>query len=284
MSKKHLLFIFQGGFYALITWFLFRKFNELYDTIDPSVLAKRPCHILLSVVCFLSFYALLAIHWKQVCSRYTKYPQSNQWLSFFASQPYKYLPSSVFTFSSRAVYAKKLGLPIKQSSVAQLVENGNILLSGFSVGMVFLAYQVSTPFGLLVTAAFLLSLGIISFVPSFKIPKTALTISGREWLKLFVIPFTGWWLAGTAFYFLVIGTGQDINFISAVAVNALAVGLGILAVFAPGGVGVREFVYNRFSINNTGIVAWRLLTLLMDVIVGLTAIYLLHRMPQKNKN
>lgn len=277
MSKRNLLFALQVVFYVSIVWFIIRRFDSLTATIDFGVLWSKPFYVMLSIVCFLGFYGLLARHWQLICRKYDKFPQSQQWLSFFASQPYKYLPSSVFTFSSRAVYAKKLGLPIKQSSAAQLIENLNVLSAALSVSVLFMAYHAAAIFGLLLTALLIIGLMSACFMPVFKVPKTAIKISGSEWVQLFVLPLIAWLLAGTAFYLIVLASGQPVEFVSAVAANAAAVGLGILAIFAPGGIGVREFIYDKFGINGTGIVAWRLLTLVLDVIVGLSAIYWINR-------
>lgn len=281
MSKKRALLFLQIGFYIAVIWFVIQKFNHLTASLDRGSLFDRPLLIVLSALCFVFFYCLLSVHWKLLCDKYVKFPQHHQWLSFFASQPYKYLPSSVFTFSSRAVYAKKLGLPLKQSSAIQLIENFDLLLSGLGVSLLFLIYHMSMTAGIAVTAAGLLGLGIIAIIPAVQIPKTAITISGREWVRLFTIPVLGWIGTGTAFYLLVLATGQHLDFVSAVAANALAVSLGILAIFAPGGIGVREFVYNKFKVANPGIILWRLLTLIVDIVVGTIAIYWIRSLQKK---
>ncbi|HSX27208.1 MAG TPA: lysylphosphatidylglycerol synthase domain-containing protein [Patescibacteria group bacterium] len=277
MSKRSLLLAVQIVFYGALIWFVVQKFDKLTASVDLGILLNKPLHIVLSILCFLAFYGLLSLHWMQISDKYEKFPQSHQWLAFFASQPYKYLPSSVFTFSSRAVYAKKLGLPMKQSSAVQLIENFNILSAGFCIALLFLIYHASAFLGTFAGLLFLLGLFAVCFVPVFKLPKTAIKISGRDWAKLFILPLAGWLIAGLAFYLIVLATGQQIEFASAVATNAMAVALGILAIFAPGGIGVRELVYNKFSVGNAGIILWRLLTLVIDIAVGLVAIYAINR-------
>lgn len=278
MSKKYALLVLQVGLYVAVIWFVSQRFQELYQSIDFSTVIDKWPLLVLSIGCFLLFYGVLSIHWKEICDKYTKYPQNHQWLSFFASQPYKYLPSSVFTFSSRAVYAKKLGLPIKQSSAVQLIENLDILLSGLCVALLFLGFKASLTAGIITSGLFLVVLCAVTYVPSLKVPKTAINISGREWVRLFSLPVLGWFAAGAAFYFLVMATGAQIDFVTAVSANAIAVSLGILAIFAPGGIGVRELVYDKFNVSNAGIILWRLLTLVIDIVVGALAIYRLNRL------
>lgn len=284
MSKRTLLLILQIAFYIVLIGFVVQKFDELTNSVNLNILLDKPFYVVFSIICFLIFYALLSLHWKLVCDKYEKFQQNRQWLAFFASQPYKYLPTSIFTFSSRAVYSKRLGLPIKQSSAVQLIENLNILLGSFVTALLFLIYNESIPLGFAASVLLILILSAVCFVPTLKIPKTALRLSGKEWVKLFLLSLTAWMVAGTAFYFIVLATGQQIDFASAVTANAIAVGLGILAVFAPAGIGVREFVYNKFGITNTGIIVWRLLTLLIDVVVGFMAIYWIKRTALRQNN
>lgn len=280
MLKKKILFLAQVAFYLAVIWFVARRLNQLISVINPSILLEKPLEVSISAVCFLLFYGLMSMHWKRICDNYTKFPQQKQWLAYFASQPYKYLPSSFFTFSSRAVYASKLGLPAKQSSLVQIIENFNILLGGFGVAVVFLAFASSLSLGLLISGAGLLTIAAISRIPAVRLPKTAYSIAGKQWVKLFLFSLAGWVFAGSAFYFMLLASGEGASFVPAVAANAIAMCLGIVAIFAPGGIGVREFVYSKFSISTTGIIMWRLLTLFIDLAVGLVAILLINRQPR----
>jgi uncharacterized membrane protein YbhN (UPF0104 family) len=108
-------------------------------------------------------------------------------------------------------------------------------------------------------------------------PKTAIKLSGRKWVQLFLMVFGAWIFSGIAFYLIIKGSGQNISFSTAISANAAAMGLGILAIFAPGGIGVREFVYNKFSLALPGIVLWRLFTLVIDICVGFTSIFIINR-------
>jgi uncharacterized membrane protein YbhN (UPF0104 family) len=281
MYKRKALLAIQIIFYIAVIWFIAVRFDRLIHSVDVGNLLQRPLLVILSVICFLGFYAFLALHWKLICDKYAKFPQQHQWLSFFASQPYKYLPSSIFAFSSRAVYAKKLGLPIKQSTLVQLLENMNIVLGGFLVAVVCLAFQASLTIGIGVSTLTILCLCGAVLIPSIKVPKSALYLSGREWVKLLSFTVSAWIFSGTAFYLIVLANGQSISYVTAVAANSVAVGLGILAVFAPGGIGVREFVFSRFNISSGPIITWRLLTLIVDVIVGASAIYAIKRTTSK---
>jgi uncharacterized membrane protein YbhN (UPF0104 family) len=269
--------LIQVTFYLAVIWFVAQRFNQLVSTVKPSILLNRPLEVGVSAVCFMLFYGLMSVHWKRICDNYVKFPQQQQWLAFFASQPYKYLPSSLFSFSSRAVYAQKLGLPLKQSSLVQIIENLNILLGGFTLAVILLAYVASPHLGILISALGILALAAARRIPLVRVPKTAYKIAGNHWVELFYLSITAWFFAGLAFYFMVLASGTTVSLVSAIAANALAMGLGIIAIFAPGGIGVREFVYSKFSISSTGIIMWRLWTIFIDVVVGLVAILLINR-------
>lgn len=279
MFKKFLLTVLQLVFLSLVAWFIVSRLDELYAAVDTSLIRENPSLILLSVVLFLAFYSVLAIHWMGVCRLVDSENYEKQWLAFLASQPYKYLPSSVFTFSARASYAKKLGTTIKKSSLAQVVENGNILLGALCISIIFLAYNYSVLLGIGATLVMIFLMGAVIAIPRLKIPKTSLEVSGREWLNLFLLTLIAWVIAGGSLYFLNKAVGDNVSFVSIVAANSIAMGLGIVAIFAPGGIGIREFIYAKFSIGAPVIILWRLLTLLIDVVLGVWAIILIKNNP-----
>lgn len=283
MSKR-LLLVIQLVFFVAIVVFGIQRFQVLTDSVTPSLILRKPIHLSLSVACFLGFYALLACHWQLLTQKFVGKHHTRQWLAFFASQPYKYLPTSLFTFSARATYAKKLGLSVKASSVAQIIENANIVLAGILVVSLFLIFQTSILWGLIGTSLIALIICTVVLSPRLMISRNNFQLSGREWIKLFILPIGAWLFAGLSFYILLAATGHNITVLSAIVANTLAITLGILAVFAPAGIGVREFVYAQFAVAATGIIFWRLLTLVVDFAVGCIAIYLIRRHKGSTKN
>jgi uncharacterized membrane protein YbhN (UPF0104 family) len=66
--------------------------------------------------------------------------------------------------------------------------------------------------------------------------------------------------------------GLDIDPRLAISANAAGYAVSILAVFAPGGLGVREFTLYLFSVQNPAILLWRLITLAGDLLLGFGAV------------
>jgi uncharacterized membrane protein YbhN (UPF0104 family) len=264
---------------AVIFGFIYLR--QLYAEIASETVTYRPTLVVLSVVFFCAFYMVLSFHWRRVCKK-IDIDQESQWLTFFASQPYKYLPTSLFTFSFRAKYAKDLGMSLKDSSKAQLVENINMLSTGAGIGLVsYLLYS-----DLYYTLIFLLVLaaGFIYFLPSsfeLKLRSKKVQIIKREWLINMSLTSIAWIVAGLSFMSLSAGLGVNLTVFEAVSASSLAYTLGIIAFFAPGGIGVREWIFALFNIASVTVLAWRILTFLADMLLGFIGIAFVHKKRQK---
>lgn len=233
--------------------------------------ALRP--LIGSIILFILFYGILSIHWMLICFEVDKKFRKNQILVFFASQPYKYLPTSLFTFSYRAKYAKDVGMSLKRSSAAQFIEIINIVFSGALIATVFSLLDRYFGFGLLLLSLCTVILLILYQINvMFSIPFVKLKIPSRSVSKYMVLVGLGWVVAGVSFYLLGKAFGLDNGLYESIASNAGALIAGILAFFAPGGIGVRELVFTAFGIQSLMIVLWRMLTFIVDIVVGGLAI------------
>lgn len=247
--------------------------SHLLKEISFTTLEINAWPVVGSFLLFLIFYGLLSLHWMLICEEVGKKNSKNQVFAFFASQPYKYLPTSLFTFSFRAKYAKDLGLGLKLSSLAQLVENFDILLSGALIAVLFYLQYSFPGIGLFVTLTTILLLTILYIInTNVKIPFLKIKISTRSASKYISLVSLAWVISGLSFYLLGQAFGLDIGLFRSIASNAGAFISGIVAFFAPGGIGIRELVFAAFGIQSLMIVLWRLLTFIVDIIVGLIAI------------
>lgn len=277
ISRKNILKVVSVVLTAGVFVFAYLYARRLLSDFELETIDLNYAYLALACVLFIIFYIILGWHWFSVCRVVQGDVSKKQILVFFASQPYKYLPTSLFTFSFRAKFAADAGLRLKPSSKAQLQENANILLSGAVLGSVALVLQQNMWFLLLV---FLAGVGVYSLLPkklnislrrvSFSASKYMLTIN-------FMIAFVGWVIAGFSFYFAGKAFDSDISLLTAIAANSFAYVAGILAVFAPGGVGVRELFYGAFSVANPLIIGWRLLTFFADLALGVVAQIILRK-------
>lgn len=263
----------SGILTLLLLVFAYRYFRNLVDQVNNTELTVSWIYVVASGALFLVFYALLSLHWHYASRLVVGDAPLNQWLAFFASQPYKYLPTSLFTFSFRGVYAKKLGMSFKKSSVAQLLENSSLIISNIFIAAVLVISRVNPLFSVLACIA----AGVLVWM-MLKRETVGFSLKGREYsvlsvklVQLVALSAVAWLLAGAAFVLLNHALGVQINVINLVLANTLAFSLGILAIFAPGGIGIRELVYDFFGVAAGAIIAWRLLTFILDCMVGLLA-------------
>jgi len=104
------------------------------------------------------------------------------------------------------------------------------------------------------------------------IKNNRLVVSTKHLVGMFFVAIAAWIAIGLSFVVLSLGLGLPVNLLEHIAANALAFALSILAVFAPGGIGVREVVYSSFGINPAAIIYWRIMTFILDFALGVAAI------------
>ncbi len=243
-------------------------FRSLVDKMNEEAITVNYALCFASLILFVAFYGLLSFHWHRVC-RSVDHSQNNQYMSFFASQPYKYLPTSLFSFSFRANYARKLGMGLKDNAAAQLQENVNLLSMGIFVGVLFHSVYLGYLWPLfLVLVVTIVVYGVTptSFKVGYK--KYSLHIQKLEQAKNMSIVGVAWTVSGLSFYLLSRGVGFDVNTWSAIAGNSFAYTLSIFAFFAPGGIGVREGLFALYGFMGGAIISWRILTLCADLVLG----------------
>jgi|GEM_PF-1988693 len=258
-----------------VVFFAYIYGKSLVSKADFSGLDNNWWILVLAFVCFLLFYVTMSLHWLKVCRVVDPNTKTIQILSFFASQPFKYLPSSIFTFSFRAKYAKQLGMSVKKSTYAQLVENFNILGAGLVVSITFFVFLHSIILGIICLIIFAI---ILYLLMKFKIEITIPFIKKRRKLYVyklvpsFLLMILTWTISGVSFWLVSDSLNYTINPCLAISANAAAFVVSILAVFSPGGIGVRELTLALFSIQNSVIIMWRLLTFITDIVVGVGVI------------
>jgi hypothetical protein len=275
MNRKNITGVLSVILTVLLLVFAYRYISNMISQIDRDTLEVNWALVGLSGLLFTVFYGVMSVHWHMATKIVDPEVPKNQSLAFFASQPYKYLPTSLFTFSFRAVYAKKVGLSFKKSSVAQVFENGMMLAANFSVFMIVYSLHVNK-----IVTGLLVLVAILGLMLIWGRRELHLRLKGRELhvstvhlLKMFCVAFTGWLISGAAFVTLNHALHLPVDVIDYLAANSLAFSLGLLAFFAPGGIGIRELVYNYFGVNPAAIIYWRILTFVLDFVLGAWAIW-----------
>jgi hypothetical protein len=212
------------------------------------------------------FFIVLALHWVYAIFLSEKKQLNPEYiLSFFASQPYKYLPTSIFSMSSRSLYSKKIGAQLRHTISAQVREYASLFISGLlAIGLLKFASLWLT-----VTIASTL---IILALLSYRSPNIFL-----KYLSLLSLSFLAWLVGGLSLQAVVNAMGAGVSYSEAVFLNTFTFLASIAAVFVPAGLGIREAILITQNVNLGAVFVWRICTIIVDVISGVLAIIKIHK-------
>ncbi len=277
--KKRALQIIQAILTLALILVVAWKANDFLVRVDWGMIPSAWFEVVIAAVLFLLGYVLLAEHWLLVAREIVPDLPAKHRLAFFASQPYKYLPTSFFTLSFRAHYAHKLGMSLKDSTKAQLIENINMVSGAVLLGTiawyVFIDGRVGAML-LAVLGAFFALLWKYHHV-DLHVGAAKIKLHMRCWIRGYLIVLAAWLIIGMGFYVLAHALQPDVDFLRAVAATEYAFSAGIVAIFAPGGIGVREFVFSSFGFVASTVIVWRCITFVVDILLGVGAITIVAR-------
>lgn len=230
----------------------------------------------LSSLLVLVAYAVLIQTWRQVVvawGEHLTFPAAMR--IWFVSNLGKYVPGKVWAIAAMGTLAQEQGISpaaaMGSSVVVQLVN----LVTGFGVFFVAGANVVDVPAG---AVAGIVGLGAVLFGAPWLVPagvRLANALTGRQVTLPHLPPRAIWWaVVGTALAWILYGVAFQI--FAAGMMNGPAPGtlgdwtavfigpylIGFLAVFAPGGAGVRE-VFMAEALQRTGLVAGAMAALLV---------------------
>lgn len=166
---------------------------------------------------------------------------------WFTSNLARFLPGGVWQFASLAVMAGRYGVSATAATATVLLEQIVLLLTGLAVVAVFTPVVLQTGWWPAALAGALLLGALLLFAPRLgkRLPSLAQVWSqmGPRHLLLFtVVLIVPWLLYGVAFRLLALGLLGDVTaswgfYIAAFTGSYIA---GVIAVFAPAGLFVRE--------------------------------------------
>jgi hypothetical protein len=161
----------------------------------------------------------------------------------------------------------------------QLIENANMVGSSLLYGALIWIYTIDIWLGLLLTATIVI-IGVILWRHhhiNIRLKGEHLTLHMRCWLKAISYCFFAWTLVGIGFFIIAFGIDGTPRLLSAISASSTAIGSGMLAIFAPGGIGVREVIFYYFGFSASVIIIWRCITFVIDIIIGIVAIAMIRR-------
>lgn len=251
--RRALLWAGQTALAIALGFFVWRslsgRWNE-FQALDLSI-RPRPGPLLLAAAAVLGTYALLIGAWRRLILGWggvlTYRTAARIWC---VSNLGRYVPGKVWSVAGLAVLAQRAGVP-GWSAVGAAVA-----MQGLAVGTGAVIVALAAP-GLTsaveLTVAVVLSAAMVAvlvwapkgrtllsrLVPAVRLPALPLGIA----LEATGVTLASWLAYGTAFWLLAASL-LPVPLPAALAVGAFAAAylLGLLALFAPGGVGVREAV------------------------------------------
>jgi uncharacterized membrane protein YbhN (UPF0104 family) len=258
-SKKIYLRILQWAIVVAIFFFLGKMVWDHWNQVKGTPFTLRPFPFILSTLIFAFSYFIQIWAWYLITLKLEIALSPTDTLkTWFYSQLGKYLPGKIWLFLSRFHFYESRGKSKKVISIALYLETVTIIMAA---GLIFLAalifhreirlfYSWRHP-GWLVL---LFLLGFIFLHPRvlqkilnwalihFKREPVSLSISYSNVLWILFVCILSWVIGGIGFYLFVDSiypvAPQYILFLT----GALAISstLGLIAIFAPSGLGVRE--------------------------------------------
>ena len=240
---------------SVVAFFLLRSICTQWDVVARHQWSLRWDWLLLSAgLVWLDFITLILL-WRFILVRVGEHPLPfrTAYRVWFLSNFGKYLPGKVWTVMGMVYLLNAEGYSAPSVLVSAILNQALSILSGLVLSVIVLGAQASggTPLWLLIAVGMLAAAALyppllqkmINFGlrvvrrESIEIPLSFVTIA------LLFLVYSGTWIVyGGAFWLLLVGIGihPSGSFIEIVAIFAASYLLGFLALFVPGGLGVRE--------------------------------------------
>jgi hypothetical protein len=230
-----------------------------FDYLKISTISFQPFPFILSLILLWSGFVFSTISWGyalKIHNIQVKYKTAivSHGLSVFA----KYIPGKLWVILGRAAYiSRSKTIPVSQLSYISLKEQLLYILLGLTIAIIPTMLYFNQEYWVTII---LLTIGGLVFVLFFKkVHDLFNKVLSKILKKEIDLPFLSfqlslklstriiiYWVAWTfAFYFFMHSISADIRFHHAY-VFPLAVCYGVLAIFLPGGIGVREGIMTAY--------------------------------------
>ncbi len=286
----------QGTLAIVVAWFVFGALSDQWEDfrgLEVS-LRIRPWFLVLSAAAVLGAYALLVAAWARLVAGWSqRLPYHAAFRIWALSNLGRYLPGKIWSVAGLAVLAQREGVSPWAATGAAIVMQAIALGTGTVVALATLPTGGST-FALV--AAVLLALGGVLALTDRRVVGRLARLAGRtdavRPLSLRAALVTGganlaaWIAYGIAFWLLAAGLLEAHTLTPLASIGIFAAGylVGLVSLFAPGGVGVREAMYLALITPLTGggaaltlTVGSRLLLTATEIVAALAALALAGR-------
>lgn len=260
--------IIKWMFVITIFFFLGKMVWENWNEVKDASFTFRPFPLILSTLIFAFSYFIQVCAWHLITLKLGIAISLRETLeSWFYSQSGKYLPGKIWLLLGRFYYYESRGKSKKLISTALYFEMATIVIAG---GVIFLASlfllkerphffqgeQIGWAIFLFLIALLFLHPRFLQkvmnwFLIRFKMETVTFSLSCPDILWVLFVCILAWLIGGVGFYLFVnsiypVPSRHFLYFTGALAVSST---LGLIAVFAPAGLGVREGALVYFLTN-----------------------------------
>ncbi|MDE5753065.1 MAG: flippase-like domain-containing protein [Oscillospiraceae bacterium] len=254
-TKKYLSYGIKILFLILVVYFLGKYFIDNRDVIKNMDWDLDWISVIISFLFYFAYMITLASLWHYI----TKLNQCNighfdAVIAYLSSIPGKYIPGKVFLLMARCPAYEKANQPIQKVTICFFLENICTLLGAaflFLISLFFFPNDLLSQYAWLTVILIILFFifihpRIINFFLRMagKLLKKDMEIpmSYPDMLRVVVLFICNWLVAGSGFFMLVhaIYPVTALQWLYVGGIYGLSTIIGILALFAPSGLGVRE--------------------------------------------
>jgi hypothetical protein len=249
--------------YALVVltfYYIYRYLQANWHELKSLNIHVNIWYLIIAFIILNIGWLLSCWNWGKVLEAFDcKVPYRIVYIIYFRSMPAKYLPGKVWHLAGSTYVSRKMGVSEGPSIAAFVITQAYSILSGIVLIMAAIAFGImQKPGGGILpfrwTAALLLAATVVLvakpgligrlmnlILPLFKLRKITVDVKITTSLFLFSIYIIPWLVYGLAFWLL---ADAMINvpfrlYPALTAIFATGTVIGFLAVFSPGGIGVR---------------------------------------------
>ncbi len=245
---------------ALTFYFIYKFLQANWHDLKSLNIHVNIWYLILAFIVLNIGWLLSCWNWGKVLEAFDcKVPYRTVYIIYFRSMPAKYLPGKVWHLAGSTYVSRKLGVAEGPSIAAFVITQAYSILSGIVLimaavtfgimqkpGSEILPFRWTAALVLAATGVLVVKPGLIGrlmnlILPLFKLKKITVDVRFTTSLFLFSIYIIPWLVYGLAFWLLA-GTMISVPFSMYPALTAIfttGTVIGFIAVFSPGGIGVR---------------------------------------------
>jgi len=254
-KKKILRKTIQGSIVVIIFFFLFRNLYTNWASVKEYSWHFNYPLLILSFLCVVCIFLFLIMMWQLILYKLgANLKFKKAFRIWFLSALGRYIPGKVWQILGMVYLANKEGISVEKSVTSALLVQVLSIIPGMTLGIITLSFLTPSFHKWIYPSLFIIPLGIILVYPPFlekiinffalklKRPKINFNAKFKEILIFISFYFLSWIFYGFAF-FLFTRSVTSIPFQKALLFPGIFAGaylIGLLTIFVPGGLGVRE--------------------------------------------